>query len=564
VEAGEIRREPGKGSIVKSVIQSSIVLFGMLPLIGACGAAEDHGDPTVQAATDETLPLGRGARGELVREANEYLSAFGYLPNQSLSALFPGFRPIVSTSPSAPDVFDASTEAALQKFQENFGLPIDGKLTADVRTFMEGPRCGTPDTDRAARALTDKWALLGGRWNKTNITYRFASPNDPLPGQNLATTKASIRLAFSAWQAVTNLTFSEVMSGGDIVIEYVDFETPGVLGLGGLSPNVVFQIENDEDEVTWSVALLRNVATHELGHVLGLHHSSLGDDTISSPMMWPKTTGRTTLDEDDIIAGNSLYNTWEQLSGSATDIGANTLAGVGSNGDSVWILGASLFSDGYDAYQWTGSVFEKRTGKRGMRIDVDNTGKAWMIGRDSRIYRWSGSSWSEVPGGGLGTDIGIGANGGVFIIGTDGNAWSLASGGSGWNSTNGPGNAVAIDVDRNGKPWVVKSNQQVWSRTGSNDSWVQNAALAFDIGMGGNADVFGDPSAYRWVIGSDNHPWVEDVQPAWTGCSGNCSAPAANTWVQVNGTATRIAVGRKGRAYLVNSSGNIYRRREMQ
>jgi hypothetical protein len=168
-----------------------------------------------------------------------------------------------------------------------------------------------------------------------------------------------------------------------------------------------------------------------------------------------------------------------------------------------------------------------------------------------------------VPGGGLGSDIGIGANGGVFIIGTDGNAWKLASSGSGWNSTNGPGNAVAIDVDRNGVPWVVKSNQQVWSRTGSNNTWVQNPALAFDIGMGGNSDVFGDSTAYRWVIGSDNHPWVEDVQPAWTGCNGQCSAPAANSWVQVNGTATRIAVGRKGRAYLVNSSGNIYRRREM-
>ncbi|HEY3496121.1 MAG TPA: matrixin family metalloprotease [Polyangiaceae bacterium] len=553
---------------MKLVIPSSAMLFGLIALVGGCGATDAQSGVSVESEADETLPLAKGARGELVRQANEYLSNFGYFPNQALSEQFPGFRPIVPTSPAAPNGFDASTEAGLRKFQANFGLRVDGLLTAEVLGLMQAPRCGTPDTDLRAPDLTDKWALNGGRWTKTAITYRFASPNEALPGElNLTTTKASIRHAFTTWEAVTNLTFSEVDSGGDIVITYADLGGEAV-GIGRPPPNTTFLLENDEDNWEWTVDELKNTATHELGHVLGVNHSSMGvDNTPSSPIMWPIVTGRTTLDPDDIIAGNSLYNTWEQLPDSATDIGVNNVSGVGGNGDTVWILGGTLFSDGYDAFELSSTgTWNKRAGRRGMRIDVDTTGKAWMIGRDQRIYRWGGSSWSEVGGGGLGTDIGIGAKGGVFIIGTDGNVWGLASGGSGWNSTNGPGNAVSLDVDRNGVPWAVKSNKEVWSRTGPNNTYVQNGALALDIGAGGNGDIFNDATVYRWVIGSDSRPWVEDVQPELTDCDGeDCHAPAANVWIQVGGAAnvTRIAVGRKGRAYIVDSSKRVFRRREM-
>lgn len=547
---------------MKTLVHSSIVLLGLLALNGGCGAAEDLGDPSVESAAGDALPLARGARGPLVRQVHEYLAAFGYFPNRALSEEFPGFRPIVATSPAAPDVFDASTEAAVRKFQANFGLPVDGRLTEQALQLMDGPRCGTPDTDLEAPELTNKWALNTGRWTKTNIQYRFDAPNEALPGLSLAATKDNIRASFAAWEAVTNLSFSEVTSGSDIVIRYTDIGTEGALGVGGAPPGVIFLLENDPSEVNWSATLLKNVAIHEIGHVLGLAHSSIGNGNSQSAVMWPATTGRTTLDEDDIIAANSIYNDWEQLPGGATDVGANTMAGVGVDSDALWKLGDTLFSDGYDAYEWTG-VWTLRSGVRGVRIDVDNKGRAWLIGGNGLIYRWNGSSFGEVPGGGIGTDIGIGSNGDVFVIGTDGNAWKLASSGSGWITTGGPGNGVAIDVDRNGVPWVVKSNKQLMSRTAPDGSWLSEG-VAVDIGMGGNADVFGDSTAYRWLIDSTtNMPKVENIQPLFQGCGGSCSAPRRDGWVQVNGAATRIAVGRKGRAYIVDGSGKIYRRREM-
>jgi hypothetical protein len=75
-----------------------------------------------------------------------------------------------------------------------------------------------------------------------------------------------------------------------------------------------------------------------------------------------------------------------------------------------------------------------------------------------QIYHWNAGSYTLKPG--LGTDIGIGADGSVWLIGTnsvggdadlgvfkwDGNDWAEIGGGG-----------VSISVGADGKAWLVNS-----------------------------------------------------------------------------------------------------------
>ena len=141
---------------------------------------------------------------------------------------------------------------------------------------------------------------------------------------------------------------------------------------------------------------------------------------------------------------------------------------------------------------------------------------------------------------GVATDIGIGADGSVWIIGTnnlgtagfqiynwDGSSW-IANWGSG----------VRISVDPTGIPWIVNATGEVW-RHSNNDplsgSWILVPGTVSDIGIGGNGDV--------WAIAING--WVVK----WNGYD----------WDTCNGVGVRIAVEEDGRPWVVDSTGAIYR-----
>lgn len=548
-------------SIVKRMCLTSTLAVASAACV--VGDGETLAPAPVIEEADEALPLANGASGPLVREANEYLLTYGYFPNAKLSESFPGFRPVVPRAPADMNRFDENTELSIRKFQQNLALPVNGLLDAETLALMHKPRCGSPDRDPSDPHLAQKWALNGGRWNKTAITFRFATPNTGLGSLTAAQTRTAITNGIRTWESVTNLTFAEVASGGDFVINYAAIDGGGnILAQASAPPSPGMGFDTAEG---WTVNFLQSVAIHEAGHVIGLGHSSVDGGGVFQPaVMWPVASGRLWLHEDDIIASNSLYNAWEKMPGLATDIGVNSLSTAPA--DVVWILGHS-FANGHAAYHWNGSAWDEKPGVRGLRIDVDKDGDAWMIGNNNRIYRTSGfgpATWEEVPGDGHGTDIGIGPDGDVFIIGMNGNAYRYDTSIQDWVSAGGPGNGIAIDVDIDGTPWVIKSNNEVWFRNMAN-TWVQQAnALGQDVGIGGTSDAFAVMS-YRWVIGMDDAPWIHDEQSSVSiPCgAGSCVTPSADQWVRVAGGAKRISAGRQGRAYLVNSAGNIYRRLEL-
>jgi hypothetical protein len=132
-------------------------------------------------------------------------------------------------------------------------------------------------------------------------------------------------------------------------------------------------------------------------------------------------------------------------------------------------------------------------------------------------------------------DIGVGADGSVWAIGTN-----PTVGGYGiwrWNGMGAwqgmPGGGVRIDVDPRGNAWVVNDAGNVYRWTGS--TWVQMpGGNAADIGIGANGSVF--------VVGLDGKVWH------WNG----------QAWVLRDGIAHSISVGPHGHPWATSPDHRIW------
>jgi hypothetical protein len=139
---------------------------------------------------------------------------------------------------------------------------------------------------------------------------------------------------------------------------------------------------------------------------------------------------------------------------------------------------------------------------------------------------------------GAATDISIGANGSVWVLGTD-----VITGGHGiykWNGTawtRQPGAAVSIAVDPQGNPWVINSSHQIYRWTGS--TWLPLNGAATDISIGANGSV--------WVLGTDVITGGHGIYK-WNGTA----------WTRQPGAAVKIALDPHGIPWVINSSLLIY------
>ena len=215
--------------------------------------------------SDVSGDLSRGATGEEVVSLRAYLKQYGYFPNETLREAHPDWQPMLPETSGNPAYFDEDLESALTKFQRNMGLEPSGVVDAATAEAMAKPRCGFPDDDPDASGV-DKWSLISGanKWTKTAIKYKINQPNVALLGMGTKeATKAAILSGFQAWQATTNLTFTEVTSGQDLLVDYINI--PGAIAQGNAPPN---QFLNINSTVTFTAVSLRMAVAHEVGHVL--------------------------------------------------------------------------------------------------------------------------------------------------------------------------------------------------------------------------------------------------------------------------------------------------------
>ncbi|MEO8186503.1 MAG: tectonin domain-containing protein [Burkholderiaceae bacterium] len=229
----------------------------------------------------------------------------------------------------------------------------------------------------------------------------------------------------------------------------------------------------------------------------------------------------------------SLFSTlvfaqWELLPGLATDIG------VGARGDAM-AVGVDRVEGGHSLYRWVGSDWQIVSGGA-VRVEVDPQGNPWVVNSAGQILRAGTAGWQQLPG--LASDIGIGANGSVWVVGV-----TPAPGGFTIHRWNGrdwdlvPGGAVRIDVDPRGNPWVVNDAGNILRRT-TNGQWQRLAgnATAVTLTTDGTA----------WMLGSDRVPGGYSIQ-RWNG----------QRWRRVNGGGVALSAGTA--PWLINSDNQIFR-----
>jgi Tectonin domain len=140
------------------------------------------------------------------------------------------------------------------------------------------------------------------------------------------------------------------------------------------------------------------------------------------------------------------------------------------------------------------------------------------------------------PGGA--TDIAVGANGAVWVVGT-----KPVNGGFGiyhWNGSTWAqvqGGAVKIAVGPGGNPWVANSAHRIYHWNGQ--TWVLYPGGATDIAVGANGAV--------WVVGT------KPVNGGFGIYEWNGSA-----WAQVQGGAVAIAVAPNGSPWVANLAHLIF------
>jgi hypothetical protein len=246
-----------------------------------------------------------------VTEIQKYLRHFGFM---SLSD---------STSPKSDD---QETVAALSSFQQFFGLKADGIFGPKTRTAMTDSRCGFPDL------LQSVDFNVAGPWKKKNLTYCFGKASSQLDA-NVA--KNAIRRAMTTWvNAGVGLTFTEVNSNQspDIFVEWRPATDPDHSMVGTVLAHADFPpgysiianglplpLHYDDTEHKWvdgavdSSFDIETIGLHELGHILGLHHS-----TVEGSVMYPRVAANLlnrSLTEDDRNGIRNLYPVWRSLGG---------------------------------------------------------------------------------------------------------------------------------------------------------------------------------------------------------------------------------------------------------
>ncbi|KAF2302456.1 hypothetical protein GH714_036416 [Hevea brasiliensis] len=265
----------------------------------------------------------------------QYFHYFGYIPN----------------SPSNfTDDFDDAFESALKTYQQNFNLNVTGELDQQTLNKLVQPRCGNADIVNGTTTMNSgKWTAFNStslfhtvghytffpgnpHWpdSKRDLTYSF------FPGNELTEEEKSVfARAFDRWSTVIPMTFTQTDSftTADIRIGFFSGDHGDgepFDGFWGLWPTLfpakrAAHLDLDENwvdsgDVSTSPILsavdLESVAVHEIGHLLGLGHSSV-EEAIMYPSI-PSRTRKVELAQDDIDGIQQLYGKNPNYNGTST------------------------------------------------------------------------------------------------------------------------------------------------------------------------------------------------------------------------------------------------------
>lgn len=205
--------------------------------------------------------------------------------------------------------------AAVKKFQREVGLQETGRINEETLALMKEDRCGiTEDQENEDTQDYKVWRSWFKYRPKRDLTYCIKDYTRDLPS---TVARNVISKAINTWTRYGNLRiYYRPGSSCDIQIrwgvrdhgDYSKFDGPGrVLAHAFYPSNGDVHFDDDEywTDKSYSGKNLFYVTVHELGHALGIRHS-----TVRNSVMYPiyrRYNPNFRLDNDDIRAIKSLY-----------------------------------------------------------------------------------------------------------------------------------------------------------------------------------------------------------------------------------------------------------------